>query len=378
MNPQLKVEEETGQESRVTMSEGRNTAGGTSDGGAAPRSSVTVSTAGFNPSTIQTLVPLVNSVAKSAAQGVQQAVNQQFAAMLQQQQEMLVALQRIADRVPLPGPVSPTVATPSTQGSGGAESVATTPSSSTGSGSPVGMPPASAIMSVPLITQPTRPLTVPSLTLLQGTGAGSESSTSIVAATQNPISSVAVTDRGGTKEERPVLLASSTPPVPQKIAERIWRGQFVAMWELLPEALAGGPEVKCSEERKDKRKAPKIQSIASWMLGFSVNVGVMAKKHPEQVPGLAAYMAQIVQASRQFRGNPWVEYDTHRRMQAAAAGQTNLAEVDTSLWAIAFANAEPREECRRCSSLDHVSAQCQQEPQDRDKSLPPKRRRRQI
>ena len=201
MNPQLKVEEETGQESQVTMSKGRNTAGGTSDGGTAPRSSVTVSTAGFNPSTIQTLLPLVNSVAKSAAQGVQQAVNQQFAAMLQQQQKMLVALQRIADRAPLPGPVSPMVVTPSTQGSGGAESVATTPSSSTGSGSPVGMPPALAIMSVPLITQPTRPLTVPSLTLLQGTGAGSESSTSIVAATQNPIPSVAVTDRGGTKEE---------------------------------------------------------------------------------------------------------------------------------------------------------------------------------
>ena len=206
---------------------------------------------------IQTLVPLVNSVAKSAAQGVQQAVNQQFAAMLQQQQEMLVALQRIADRAPLPGPVSPTVATPSTQASGGAENVATTPSSSTGSGSPVGMPPASAIMSVPLITQPTRPLTVPSLTLLQGTGAGS-ASTSIVAATQNPIPSVAVTDRGGTKEERPVLLASSTPPVPQKIAERIWRGQFVAMWELLPEALAGGSKMHRGEERqKEGPKNPK-------------------------------------------------------------------------------------------------------------------------
>ena len=92
MNPQLKVEEETGQESQVTMSKGRNTAGGTSDGGTAPQSSVTVSTAGFNPSTIQTLLPLVNSVVKSAAQGVQQAVNQQFAAMLQQQQKMLVAL----------------------------------------------------------------------------------------------------------------------------------------------------------------------------------------------------------------------------------------------------------------------------------------------
>ena len=77
-----------------------------------------MSTAGINPSTIQILVPLVNSVAKSAAQGVQQAVNQQFTAMLQQQQEMLVALQRIADRAPLTGPVSSTVVTLSTQGPG--------------------------------------------------------------------------------------------------------------------------------------------------------------------------------------------------------------------------------------------------------------------
>ena len=87
-------------------------------------------------------------------------------------------------------------------------------------------------------------------------------------------------------------MASSIPPVPQKIAERIWRGKFVAMWELLP---VKGPEVKSSEERKDKKKAPKIQSIPTWVLGFSVYVVVMAKKHPEQVP---AYMVQIVQASR--------------------------------------------------------------------------------
>ena len=79
--------------------------------------------------------------------------------------------------------------------------------------------------------------------------------------------------------------------MPQKIAERIWRGEFVVMWEILP---VKGPEVKSSEERKDK-KAPEIQSILTWVLGFSVYVVVMAKKHSERVP---AYVAQIVQASR--------------------------------------------------------------------------------
>ena len=98
-----------------------------------------------------------------------------------------------------------------------------------------------------------------------------------------------------------------------------------------------GGRSRSKEQRGEERQeeAPQNPKIATWVLEFSVYVGVMAKKHPERVPGLAAYMAQIVQASRQFRGNPWVEYDTRRRMQAAAAGHTNLAEVDTSLWAIA-------------------------------------------
>ena len=42
---------------RFAMYEGGNTAGGTSDGGTASRPSITVSTAGVNPSTIQTWYP---------------------------------------------------------------------------------------------------------------------------------------------------------------------------------------------------------------------------------------------------------------------------------------------------------------------------------
>ncbi len=66
-------------------------------------------------------------------------------------------------------------------------------------------------------------------------------------------------------------------------------------------------------------------------VGFSVYVGVIALKQPEKVPDLMAYMAQIVQASRQFQGTPWVKYDTRFRMQAAAQQRTQLAELDTTL-----------------------------------------------
>ena len=70
-------------------------------------------------------------------------------------------------------------------------------------------------------------------------------------------------------------------------------------------------------KKDEKRKMTKwpIQTIATWSLGFSVYMGVMAMKHPERVPDLAAYMALIIQASRQFKGTPWQDYDIRFRRE---------------------------------------------------------------
>ena len=91
-----------------------------------------------------------------------------------------------------------------------------------------------------------------------------------------------------------VVLASSTPPISAKVAERIWNGEYVRIAELLPERLTEVPQEESKKE--DKRRAAKVQirSIATWALGFSVYMGVMAVKHPEKTPDLAAYMAQII------------------------------------------------------------------------------------
>ena len=74
---------------------------------------------------------------------------------------------------------------------------------------------------------------------------------------------------------------------------------------MLSEKLTELPEEESKKE--DKRRAAKtqIQSIAAWVPGFARYMGVMAVKHPERTPNLAAYMAQINQASRQFKGTPW-------------------------------------------------------------------------
>ena len=107
-------------------------------------------------------------------------------------------------------------------------------------------------------------------------------------------------------------------------------------------------------------------------------MGVMAVKHPERVPDIAAYMGQIIQASRQFKGMPWQDYDTRFLMQAAADKRPRLAVVDTFLWAITFAKAEPREECEHCHSLDHESGDFTQDPMPGVKGKEPAAKRHRI
>ena len=134
---------------------------------------------------------------------------------------------------------------------------------------------------------------------------------------------------------------------------------------------------KGRQKKEDKKKVTNsIQSIASWSLGFSVYMGVMAVKHPERVPDLAAYMGQIIQTSRQFKGTPWQDYNTRFRMQAAADKRPWLAVVDTSLWAITFAKAEPRKECKHC--LDHESGDRTQDPTPGAKGKEPAAKRHRI
>ena len=58
---------------------------------------------------------------------------------------------------------------------------------------------------------------------------------------------------------------------PNPTAEWVWRGEYIAVSELLHERLIEPPE---REIKNDKRKVTKpIQSIALWSLGFSVYMG---------------------------------------------------------------------------------------------------------
>ena len=133
-----------------------------------------------------------------------------------------------------------------------------------------------------------------------------------------------------------------SPPVPRKLAEKIWKGEFVELSELLPSRL-GAPKVTLRDlmSNRDKPKEPKrITSIQQWVVCFNSVISVMALKHPERVQDLLGYSSMITKASLDYEGTPWLAYDAHFRRLAAANRLTLWSQVDTSLWTNYFTSAK--------------------------------------
>lgn len=164
------------------------------------------------------------------------------------------------------------------------------------------------------------------------------------------------------------MFGPNRPPIPGRLAQRIWRGEFIEMEELLPENAARYASEENPSKAKEKNNT-KIVSPLAWVECFQAFTAVVACKSPERVPDLLAYSTLIVHAARQFEGDAWLIYDRNYRQQAAAMQLTKWAEVNTSLWTLAFSQAKPAPHCSHCMSVDHRANDC---PKSKklDKSTP--------
>lgn len=132
------------------------------------------------------------------------------------------------------------------------------------------------------------------------------------------------------------------------------------MAELLPERLGQAEEAnkKAGEGENRKRKRTRVASALQWVECFHSYIGVVAQQQPARVADLLAYASLIVHAARKFKGEGWVQYDRNFRKHAETHPGTRWAEANTSLWTLAFCNAQPRPHCELCFSLDHETPQC--------------------
>ena len=135
-----------------------------------------------------------------------------------------------------------------------------------------------------------------------------------------------------------IVVGGSSPPVPRKIAEKIWKLEYVDLNELLPSRL-GAPELTMLDlftQRDRAKEAKKIQTFEQWVACFNTLVSVMAARYPDRVKDMLAYSSLIAKAHADYEGTQWLSYDNHFRHTVAAKQLKDWSEVGPSLWTLSI------------------------------------------
>ena len=151
-------------------------------------------------------------------------------------------------------------------------------------------------------------------------------------------------------------------PVPEKIAKRILKLDFVDMKELMPESWIEEEDEGRNVLKLPKRRAAPL-SILQWVQCFSRMVGVLAAQYPGMVPELMGYLIVIVKCVRDFEGQACAQYDRAFRQRMAAAKDWRWSNVNTTLFNLCFAGKARRNvACKFCTSDEHALENCLDNP----------------
>ena len=91
-----------------------------------------------------------------------------------------------------------------------------------------------------------------------------------------------------------------------------------------------------------------------WIRCFSAYIAVISAKQPHRVPDLPGYLTLITEAHVQYAGDGWIGYDRRFRQIAATKLHVTWAQIDTTLWNIAFSGKARLVRCKFCFSIMHT------------------------
>lgn len=158
-----------------------------------------------------------------------------------------------------------------------------------------------------------------------------------------------------------VYIGDGIPPVPEKLATKIRRGEYVEMGELLPEFWSPkGDDSERGTGSKPKRTR-KVTDIFTWIQCYGAYVSVRATGAPQLIPELMAYMATIVRVSQDYSGLAWVRYDAAFRRQAALTNNSRWSVINSTLYTMCFTGmASGTKRCELCFATGHTERECAQ------------------
>ncbi len=165
-------------------------------------------------------------------------------------------------------------------------------------------------------------------------------------------------------EGSPFVLSEALPVVPGKLVQRIQRGEFVDMAELLKDNVeAERRRLVVGDGKAGRLGRREVPDIESWLQCFSAYAAVICAKYPHKARELWAYQAFVIAEHRKCGGRGWLLYDSAFRQQIASLDEVDFSRVNQGLYATTFlAYGGKGLFCSRCMASDHSQDECALHP----------------
>ena len=165
-----------------------------------------------------------------------------------------------------------------------------------------------------------------------------------------------------------------TATVPARAVDRIIRGEYIDLSDLLPEALGLSPsaaplqlqlgdrgavvQVLPDSATSSSRVKRHVHDFATWMEAWTAYLFVVLSAAPSSwAPELVAYQAIITDANRMFHPDGWLAYDRQFRSAASLNKTLRWDVVEPTLWQLTMTGTK-RQPCFNCQLPHPQGARC--------------------
>ena len=170
-----------------------------------------------------------------------------------------------------------------------------------------------------------------------------------------------------------IAAALPTATVPARTVDRISRGEYIDLSDLLPEALGLSPsaaplqlqlgdrgavvQVLPDSATSSSRAKRHVHDFATWMEAWTAYLFVVLSAAPSRAPELVAYQAIITDANRKFHPDGWLAYDRQFRSAASLNKTLRWDVVEPTLWQLTMTGTK-RQPCFNCQLPHPQGARC--------------------
>ncbi|PIO30965.1 hypothetical protein AB205_0195640, partial [Aquarana catesbeiana] len=121
-----------------------------------------------------------------------------------------------------------------------------------------------------------------------------------------------------------------------EVKEKIWKGEYVEIFTLLPLEKFNLDRLKPEERKKEDEEKRRYRLIprtfSNWLQAFAILASVVGEKAPEHCSTLFVYLDAISEAHRTYGGVAWLRYDEQFRQRMAVRQSLRWDHKDISLW----------------------------------------------